>query len=76
MVSVAKILSEKLGIFGRSSYLCTQKVISLQNKMEQRKFKNRLEEVRWINQQKGWKPLTEEEKTELNDLVRTFTNLN
>lgn len=44
--------------------------------MEQRKFKNRLEEVRWINQQKGWKPLTEEEKTELNDLVRTFTNLN
>ena len=48
----------------------------MQIKMEQRKFKNRLEEVRWIDQQKGWRPLTDEEKAELEDLVRTFTNLN
>lgn len=44
--------------------------------MEERKFKNRLEEVEWIAQQNGWEPLTEEERAELDDLVRSFTNLN
>lgn len=41
-----------------------------------RKFRNRLEEVKWIAQQNGWGPLTEEEKKELDDIVRTVTNLN
>jgi len=44
--------------------------------MEERKFKDRLEEVKWIAQQNGWGPLTEEDKAELDDLVRSFTNLN
>jgi len=44
--------------------------------MEERKFKNRLEEVQWIGQQNGWEPMTESEKLELDDLVKTFTNLN
>ena len=43
--------------------------------MDERKFENRLEEVKWIAQQNGWGPLTEGEKMELDELVRTFTNL-
>ena len=41
-----------------------------------KRFENRLEEVKWIAQQNGWGPLTEEEKEELDDLVRSITNLN
>ena len=41
-----------------------------------RRFKNRLEEVKWIAQQNGWGPLTDEEKKELDELVRMVTNLN
>ena len=44
--------------------------------MEERKFENRFEEVKWIAQQNGWVPMTKEEKKELDELVRTFTNLN
>ena len=44
--------------------------------MEGRKFNNRLEEAQWIGTQNGWEPLTNDEKVELNDLVKSFTNLN
>lgn len=44
--------------------------------MEGKNFKNRLEEVQWIGLQNGWEPLTEDERIELNDLVKSFTNLN
>lgn len=44
--------------------------------MEQtRQFKTRTEQVNWYNQQKGWGPLTEEEKAILDDAVRMVTNL-
>ena len=32
--------------------------------------------ARKVAERKGWGPLTEEEKAELDDLVRSFTNLN
>ena len=35
-----------------------------------------LERARKVAERKGWGPLTEEEKVELDDLVRSFTNLN
>ncbi|MBR4327494.1 MAG: hypothetical protein IKP73_18435 [Bacteroidales bacterium] len=43
--------------------------------MEQKKFKSRLEEIKWKDSQNGWGPLTEEEKAELDDAVRMITNL-
>ena len=43
--------------------------------MEERKFKGRLEEAAWIAQQKGWGPLTEEDKAALDDAVRMITHL-
>ena len=61
-------------------------LISLQTKLvlkrismvstQTRKFKNRLEEVKWIARQNGWGPLTKEEKAELDEIVRSVTNLN
>ena len=44
--------------------------------MEERRFKGRLEEVEWLDSQKGWGPLTEEDKAALDDAVRMITNLN
>ena len=44
--------------------------------MEERRFKNRLEEVQWIAQQNGWEPMTAEEREELDEIVRMVTNLN
>ena len=44
--------------------------------MEERRFKNRLEEVQWIAQQNGWEPMTDEEREELDEIVRMVTNLN
>ena len=35
-----------------------------------------LERAKIVAAQKGWGPLTEEEKKEIDDLVRSFTNLN
>jgi len=35
-----------------------------------------LERARRVARQKGWKPLTAKEKAEIDELVRTFTNLN
>ena len=46
------------------------KVIILEGKMSP------LARARKIAELKGWGPLTEEEKKELDDLVRSFTNLN
>ena len=46
------------------------KVIILEGKMSP------LERAKKIAELKGWGPLTEEEKKELDDLVRSFTNLN
>ena len=43
--------------------------------MEARKFKNRLEELRWKDAQQGWGPLTDEEKAAIDDAVRMVTNL-
>ena len=43
--------------------------------MEERKFKNRSEQVEWVAQQKGWGPLTEEDIAALDDAVRMITNL-
>lgn len=43
--------------------------------MEEMKFKNRLEEARWIAVQNGWEPMTVSEKEELDDVVKSFTNL-
>ena len=40
-----------------------------------RKFSGRLEEARWIGEQMGWGPLTEEDKAALDDAVRSITNL-
>ena len=44
--------------------------------MEERRFNNRLEEVEWLDMQKGWGPLTEEDEAALDDAVRMVTNLN
>ena len=38
-------------------------------------FKTRFEQMEWYAKQRGWKPLTEEEKAELDDIVRAVTNL-
>jgi hypothetical protein len=35
-----------------------------------------LEEIKWKDAQKGWEPLTEKEKAELDEAVRMVTNLN
>ena len=43
--------------------------------MEERKFKNRTERLLWLDAQRGWGPLTEEEKAILDDAVRLVTNL-
>ena len=52
------------------------KVINKIDNMETRNFKNRLEEAKWIAEQNGWEPMTAEEREELDDIVRSFTNLN
>ncbi len=43
--------------------------------METRQFKTRSEHIAWVAQQKGWQPLTEEDKAALDDAVRMITNL-
>ncbi len=43
--------------------------------METKKFKNRREQADYYAQLRGWKPLTEEEKAELDDAIRMITNL-
>jgi hypothetical protein len=43
--------------------------------METRKFNNRSEQIEWYAQQRGWEPLTEEDKAALDDAVRMITNL-
>jgi len=43
--------------------------------MEERKFKNRTERAEWLDAQRGWGPMTEEEKAILDDAVRFVTNL-
>lgn len=44
--------------------------------METKVFKGRLEEVEWLDAQKGWGPLSEEDKEAIDDAVRMVTNLN
>ena len=44
-------------------------------KMEERKFKNRTERLEWLDAQRGWGPLTDEERAILDDAVRMVTNL-
>ena len=43
--------------------------------MEEKKFKNRRERAEWLDAQRGWGPLTEEDKIALDDAVRMITNL-
>jgi hypothetical protein len=43
--------------------------------MEERRFKNRRELAEWLDAQRGWGPLTEEEDAILDDAVRFVTNL-
>ena len=43
--------------------------------MEERKFKNRTERLEWLDAQRGWGPLTDEERAILDDAVRMVTNL-
>ena len=43
--------------------------------MDERKFKNRTERAEWLDAQRGWGPMTEEEKAILDDAVRFVTNL-
>lgn len=43
--------------------------------MEQKRFKNRREQADYYAQLRGWKPLSEAEKAELDDAIRMVTNL-
>lgn len=43
--------------------------------MEERKFRNRTERMKWVAEQRGWGPLTEEDKAAIDDAVRMVTNL-
>ena len=43
--------------------------------MEERRFKNRSEQIEWYAKQRGWEPLTEEDIAALDDAVRMITNL-
>lgn len=43
--------------------------------MEGKTFKNWLERADWVAQQKGWEPLTEEDREAIDDAVRMVTNL-
>ena len=43
--------------------------------METKKFKNRREQADYYAKLRGWKPLTDEEKAELDDAIRMITNL-
>ena len=43
--------------------------------MEEKKFKNRRERLEWLDAQRGWGPLTDEERAILDDAVRMVTNL-
>lgn len=43
--------------------------------MDEIKFNTRSEQIAWVAQQKGWEPLTEEDKAALDDAVRMITNL-
>ena len=40
-----------------------------------RQFKDRFEQIEWYAKQRGWEPLTEEDKEALDDAVRMITNL-
>ena len=79
MSSRSSRLCPKTELFSLFSCLYRKKRVILQrNKyelMEEKNFKNRLEEAQWIGLQNGWEPLTEDEKVELDDLVKSFTNL-
>lgn len=43
--------------------------------MEDKKFKNWLDRAEWVAEQKGWGPLTDEDKVAIDDAVRMVTNL-
>ena len=43
--------------------------------MEDKKFKSWLDRAEWVAQQKGWEPLTEEDKEAIDDAVKMVTNL-
>ena len=43
--------------------------------MEEKKLKNRREQADYYAKLRGWGPLTEEDKTALDDAVRMVTNL-
>ena len=43
--------------------------------MEEKKFKNRREQMEYYAKLRGWGPMTEEDKIALDDAVRLITNL-
>ncbi len=43
--------------------------------MEERKFKSWLDRAEWVAEQRGWEPLTEEDRMAIDDAVRSVTNL-
>ena len=53
---------------------CSLNTINL-TLMEEKQFNNRTERMKWVAQQRGWGPLTEEDKMALDDIVRMVTNL-
>jgi hypothetical protein len=67
---------KKPRIFGsikKICYFCSG--VTKEKIMETRKFNNRSEQIEWYAQQRGWEPLTEEDKAALDDAVRMITNL-
>ena len=70
-----------LGSSDFSLYLCNRyrkKLRKVKHKQEMeivRNFRTRGEHMAWVAQQKGWGPLSAEDKAALDDAVRMVTNL-
>ena len=70
----AKNSAETARMSGKSCNFVSELLIN-DRVMEEKKFKNRTERLEWLDAQKGWGPLTEEEKAILDDAIRMVTNL-
>ena len=67
-----KIIGPNIWRFEKKHYLCHRKKIKT---MEERKFRNRTEQIEWYDQQMGWGPLTAEDRQAIDEAVRLVTNL-
>ena len=70
-----KISHEKVQGIERKLYLCSAEHEKRIRIMEERKFKNRREQMEDYARRMGWGPLTEEDKIALDDIVRMVTKL-